>query len=127
MNKKCYLTYLNNSGMKTLIMSVILSALIMSCEKEKEHKNLCPVIAKEIVPAAVRDSFNVKYPHAIIENWFYKDNALYCVSFTIDSRSSLSTFNQSGGFIKEVSDVQQEGNDEQDDDAGCKCEVADHD
>ena len=113
--------------MKTLIISLVLATLIISCEKENDHKNLCPVISQEKVPVAVRNSFNLKYPHAIVDNWFYKDNVLYSASFIVDGRSNLATFNNEGSFIKEEIDIQQEENDQQDDDSGCKCEVAEQD
>lgn len=111
--------------MKTVLLSLFIATMFASCEKENEHKNLCPVISNEKVPAVVQNSFNTKYPHAIVYKWFYKDNSVYCVSFIADSKKSLSTFNKDGLFVKEESESEQDGNDERDDDTGCECETGD--
>lgn len=114
--------------MKKLLILLTIATIFASCEKEKEHENLCPVISEKFIPSVVLGAFHEKYPNMVAEHWFNKDNAGYCVSFTLNSEKTLSLFNNDGSFLREETHVNHDGQHEDgDDDSGCECETEDGD
>lgn len=119
--------------MKTLFpMAVIVIAFLISCEKgSKENtEKKCPVVAVNLVPQIVKDSFMHKYPTDSVQTWFNKDSVGYCAYFVSSGTEKLIQFSNSGNFIKE--EIETNENNEHEDSAvvsngklnnGCECEV----
>lgn len=119
--------------MKNLFFIVITSVTILiSCEKgskENTEKN-CPVVAASLVPQIVKDSFMHRYPRDSIRTWFNKDSFAYCAFFVSSGIEKLTQFSNSGNFIKE--EIETNENNEHEDstavsngklNSGCECEV----
>ena len=64
--------------MKYLSLLIAITTIFISCEKEGDSKNLCPVVSEKALPAAVFTAFQQKYPTVLAEKWFNKDNKGYC-------------------------------------------------
>ena len=119
--------------MKKIVFIFAIAAIVASCEKEKEHKNLCPVISAEAVPTSVSSAFREKYPNVIVEIWFNKDNSGYVAQFTLGGKETKAQFDNNGNFQNE--DIDQEGENEEvdqegehednDEDNGCECDTED--
>ncbi|MDQ6724379.1 MAG: hypothetical protein M3Z01_08980 [Thermoproteota archaeon] len=121
--------------MKKIFFLLSLSAILYSCEKDKCHekdkevKNLCPIVLKNSVPLPVQDSFAVRYPADVVSTWFFKDSSNYAALFTDSGIEKLAQFSINGAFISEQIEIQQEGDHQDSTSAGksegCKCEVPD--
>ncbi len=112
--------------MKKILFILAIATIIISCEKETEHKNLCPVISDKVVPASVSRAFQQKYPNVIADKWFNKDNNGYCALFTFNGKETKALFDNNGNFQKE--EIDQEGeHEDNDNDTGCECETEDED
>lgn len=127
--------------MKKLILLLSVVAILGSCEKikslnpfqkEKETKNQCAVVSAELLPAAVSDSFKVKYPGATVSSWFNKDNTGYCAIITYNSQQMKVMFDNNGKFVSEEVEIDngnQTGNhqDANSNDSGCECSLPESD
>ncbi len=111
--------------MKNILLIFAIATIVVSCEKENEHKNLCPVISEKTVPSSVSSAFQVKYPNAIVSKWFNKDNKGYCALFILNGKETKVLFDNNGIFQNE--EVEQQGDHEDNDDNGCECESEDED
>lgn len=118
--------------MKKLLAIVLTLVTLVSCEKldllSKHKKDKpCAVVAAETMPSKVTASFQTKYLGVTVEKWFNKDNNGYCALFTLNGKKTLSQFNNDGVFLNEETDVEQEGNhqddNDNDSDSGCECET----
>ena len=116
---------------KLFAMIVAGTILFFSCNKEGKDKaeTLCPVVAANLVPQVVKDSFAVRYPGTTVTTWFNKDNVAFCAFFTISNVEKLAEFANNGTFIKE--DIEMDHDGEQEDSTGtggkpitgCECET----
>jgi hypothetical protein len=113
-----------------LIISIIVIAFFSACNKEKKEtkEKPCPVVATNLVPQTVKDSFVHRYPTDSVRTWFNKDSIGYCAFFVSSGIEKLAQFNNSGNFIKE----EMESNENKDHEdstsadktpAGCECEI----
>ncbi len=118
--------------MKKLLVILIGLATLSACEKgnlfDKKDKP-CAIVTAETMPSSVTTSFQTKYPGIAVEKWFNKDNTGYCALFNLNGKKTLSQFNNEGSFVKEETEVEQEGNhqDGNDKDSGCECETEEGD
>ena len=68
-------------------------------------------------------SISTKIPTESAIKWFNKDNNGYWVLFSSNGIKKLVQFDNTGNFVKEKIDNQQEGDDQdEDDDNECECE-----
>jgi hypothetical protein len=118
---------------KLILISLISAGLIVACQKDKKETNekKCPVVAANLVPQAVKDSFMHRYPTDTVKIWFNKDSVGYCAYFISSGIEKLAQFSNSGNFVKE--ELESENENEHDDStvvgkapAGCECEVHDN-
>jgi len=82
-----------------------------ACKKEGKEKteNACPVIAANLVPQVVKDSFAVRYPATTVTTWFNKDSVSFCAYFITSANvEKLARFDNNGSFIKEEIELYQE-------------------
>jgi len=118
--------------MKNLLLTMsAVTVLLFSCEKGEHEKpeNICPVVAVSQVPNVVKDSFGLRYPSMMVTTWFYKDSSSYCAAFSTTGLTRLAQFAPTGFFIKEITETNKEG--EEEDSvltngktiAGCECET----
>lgn len=115
----------------TIVIAAI--ALFSSCAKKEAaetKEKACPAIDKTLVPRAVKNSFQNKYPADSVIAWFRKDSIGYCAYFKqIPSIKKLAEFDNAGLFLKEETDHNQQGNHEDSTQvndvkgAGCECEI----
>lgn len=87
-----------------ILMAVIATVLIIACQKEgiEQSENYCPVMADGLIPQAVKDSFTVRYPVAMVITWFNKDSIALCAYFTTSyGTQMLAEFTNTGSFLKE--------------------------
>lgn len=113
-------------------MAVIVIVFLISCEKgSKENtEKKCPVVAANLVPQMVKDSFVQRYPVDSVRTWFNKDNVGYCAYFVSFGIEKLARFSNNGNFIKEENESN-ENNEHEDStvvsngklNSGCECEV----
>jgi hypothetical protein len=100
--------------MKWLVLIIAGITLLIACaknESKEENKNPCPVIDKNSVPALVKAGFRNKYPSDTVITWFRKDTIGYCAYFIQTPLiKKLAEFNNTGSFILEESDTNQDGN-----------------
>lgn len=108
-----------------MVLILAIATIVVSCEKEKESKNLCPVISEKAVPSSVISAFQQKYPNVIIEKWFNKDNKGYCAMFTFNGKETKALFDNNGNFQNE--EIDNEGEHKDNDDNGCECETENED
>lgn len=114
---------------KLLAFLIIALSFLTACEKEneKEKELPCPVVDAKLIPAAVANSFTVKYPNQVVIKWFNKDNKGYAAYLLNDGVKTLATFSTDGSFIKEElkGKHQEDGDneDDDDDDEGCDCDI----
>ena len=119
--------------MKKILLAILIAApvIFFACEKKEKDKaeNICPTVAASAVPKAVKDSFTMRYPGTNVTTWFNKDSVAFCAYFiTAANVEKMAQFANSGSFIKEEIETQQEG---QHEDSiatvgkvnGCECEV----
>lgn len=113
-----------------LLISIISIAVFVSCKKETKETNEkdCPVVAANLVPQIVKDSFMHRYPTDSVRTWFNKDSVAYCAFFVSTGIEKLAQFSNGGNFIKE--EIESNENMEHEDStatgktsAGCECEV----
>ena len=116
----------NNNKMKKILIILAITAMVASCEKDNEHKNLCPIVPEKEVPSSVINAFQVKYPNGIADKWFNKDNKGYCALLIINGKETKALFDNDGNFQKEEVDQTGDHQDNNDDD-GCECEIDDND
>lgn len=123
--------------MKTFFsMAVIVLAFLISCKKgnnetaETPEKD-CPIVAANLVPQVVKDSFMHRYPMDSVQTWFNKDSVAYCAYFISSGTEKLAQFSNSGNFVKEEIESN-ESNGHEDSThtgktttTGCECEVHD--
>ncbi len=116
--------------MKNLFLIAIVSIVVLaSCNKDKKEskENDCPVVAVDIVPKIVKDSFALRYPSESVKTWFNKDNIGYCAFFVSTGVKKLAQFSTTGNFVKE--EIDSDNNHENEDStenggkAGCECEI----
>lgn len=108
-----------------MLFILAIATIVISCEKENEHKNLCLVISEKAVPSSVSSAFQEKYSNVVVEKWFNKDNNGYCALFTFNGKETKALFSNFGNFQKE--EVDQKGEHEDNDDNGCKCDIENKD
>ncbi|MEI6765315.1 MAG: hypothetical protein WCM76_06710 [Bacteroidota bacterium] len=115
--------------MKKLFIILACAVILVSCEKRKENKNSCPVVPAEAVPVSVNSAFQEKYPNVVAEKWFNKDNTGYCVLITLNGQKKLCQFNTDGSFVNEQTDIEQQGDhqDNNDNNSSCECDTGDKD
>ena len=96
----------------------------------KDAHKLCPVVNPEAVPFTVLAAFQNKYPSDTVITWFNKDNSGYCAYFeTKDFVDKIVQFTNSGAFINEETDIQDNGDFKDSaggrplDSTGCICET----
>ncbi|MEO6133518.1 MAG: hypothetical protein ABIP35_00105 [Ginsengibacter sp.] len=115
---------------KLFLIAIILTVVFLSCKKEKGETNEkdCPVVAASLVPKVVKDSFMHRYPTDSVRIWFNKDSVAFCAFFVSSGIEKLAQFSNSGNFIKE--EIETNENNEHEDstvaekpNTGCKCEV----
>ena len=110
--------------MKQLIMLTVLAIAFASCEKKEGIKKSCPIVAADGLPKVVSSAFQAKYPTASVQKWFNKDNKGYCALVTINGIKKLIQFDNGGNFIKEETDIQQQGeHQDNEDDNECECDT----
>lgn len=107
--------------------------IFSACEKGNKEKaeNLCPVVAADAVPQAVKDSFALRYPGTIVTSWFNKDNVAFCAFFITSANvETLAEFGNSGSFILEQIETNQDGQHEDSTattggktSSGCECDI----
>ncbi|MFM9909231.1 MAG: hypothetical protein ACKVOW_07780 [Chitinophagaceae bacterium] len=103
MKKISFLTTASATFM-CIMIALFFTLIFISCKKDGKEKteNLCPVVAANAVPQAVKDSFAVRYPATVVITWFYKDSINYCAYFkTISNVETLAEFANDGSFINE--------------------------
>lgn len=120
--------------MKKLLVFLIGLTILSACEKgnlfEKNKKDKpCAIVTPETMPSSVTTAFQKKYPGVTVEKWFNKDNTGYCALFTLNGKKTLTQFNNDGGFVREETEVEQQGNhqDGNNNDSGCECETEEGD
>lgn len=123
--------------MKKILVLVLLTGWIISCNKEKDkenHERHCPIVVESAVPQIVKDSFAVKYSGISVITWFQKDSIGYCAYFIVPvNQSKMATFTSTGIFISEEYDMEHEGEHEdslshttpKDSTGTCICEIPD--
>ena len=113
-------------------MALIVLAFLISCEKGSKEtaEKKCPVVATNLVPQMVKDSFMHRYPADSVRTWFNKDSVAYCAFFVSSGIEKLAQFSNSGDFIKE--EIESNESKEHEDSTftgktsdGCECEVHD--
>ncbi len=94
------------------IAALLCTALLIfiSCEKEKEKKNICPIVEASSVPATIISVFSEKYPNEKVTTWFNKDNVGYCAYFISGNIKKLAKFSNDGTFISEETEGNHEDN-----------------
>ncbi len=116
-----------------LLISIISISVFVSCKKEKKEtdEKPCPVVAANLVPKMVRDSFMHRYPTDSVRTWFNKDSVAYCAFFVSSGTEKLAQFSDNGNFIKE--EIESNNDSQQQDStatgktkAGCECEIHGH-
>lgn len=119
---------------KQILLLAALFIIFIACKKNNEpgeQDNLCPVVSKDSVPSVVQASFTNKYPSDIVVAWYNKDGQGYCAAFLKGGVSeTIADFDNSGHFILEETDVNQDGNFEDSTGTkvqGCTCEFPEHD
>lgn len=125
--------YLQNNIMKQIILTAAAIILFYSCTKKETteaKEKACPTIDQGLVPAAVKSSFQNKYPSNSVITWFRKDSIGYCAYFLQSaSIKKLAEFDNTGLFVKEETDNNQKGNFEDSTKVnggkgtGCECEM----
>lgn len=118
----------------TLFFTAVI--LMIACEKEgrsekeKRPENLCKIVNADSVPLLVKDAFAAKYPKEFVIKWFNKDNAGFCAFFQNAGIEKLALFLNDGLFVKEETEVQQQGQHEDSTyyggkgfGIGCECEL----
>ena len=117
-------------SMKNLFLIAIASIVVLaSCNKDKKEskENDCPVVAVNLVPKIVKDSFALRYPTDSVRTWFNKDNMGYCAFFVSKGVTKLAEFSTTGNFVKE--EIDSDENNEHEDNvangkkSGCECEM----
>ena len=112
--------------MKYLVLLPLFAIAFASCDKNEDTKNVCPVIAAEGLPKVVTSAFSAKYNGVSVQKWFNKDNKGYCALFTVTGTKKLAQFDNDGNFVKEKTDLQQEGeHQDNEDDGECECDTGD--
>ena len=119
--------------MKKLLFFVVALTLFMACENSGSNDNeknvkQCPIVKADAVPSLVISAFQTKYPGVTVDKWFNKDSMGYCALFIINNQKTLSQFNNDGSIVKEETDLEQEGEHQDnadDNDSGCECETGD--
>lgn len=107
--------------MKHLLLILVLAISVASCEKEEVKKH-CPVVSAEQVPAQVAASFSEKYPGVQPINWFNKDGKGYGALISVNGVRKIASFDNTGNFVKEETELEQEGEHEDNsDDSECEC------
>jgi hypothetical protein len=91
--------------------------ILISCNKAGKEKQ-CPKIANESVPADVIESLKDRYPSATVEAWFNKDDRAFTAFFHIKGTGIFCEYTPDGKLLKE-----QLGDDEDNSDGGCECEM----
>ena len=111
--------------MKKILFILVVAATFVSCKKENDNDNLCPSVSEKAVPPSVSNALREKYPTAIVEKWFNKDNKGYCALFTYNGKETKVLFDNNGIFQKQ----EIEGIDEKDDidKDGCECDIENDD
>ncbi|MDQ6844260.1 MAG: hypothetical protein M3Z92_07900 [Bacteroidota bacterium] len=120
--------------MKKNLLLVFLSStfFFFACEKGNKEKaeNLCPIVAANLVPQVVKDSFALRYPATNVTTWFNKDSVAFCAYFITSANvETLAQFSNNGSFIKEEIENHQDGQHEDSTGTvgkvggGCECEV----
>jgi hypothetical protein len=115
-----------------LFIAVLTPILFIACQKEGKDKieNACPLVAANLVPQVIKDSFAVRYPATSVTTWFNKDSVGYCAYFiTTANIEKLTQFANNGSFVKEEIEIHQNG-EHQDSTGtggkvtgGCECET----
>ena len=111
--------------MKKLLLLSVLLITFAGCEKhDRDDENACPVLAPESVPQATKDAFNAKYKNAVVDTWFNKDNSHVVAKFIIGSKTTFTSFSNTGEFESEKIKWENEESDNQDndDEEGCDCD-----
>ena len=115
-----------------LLIFTCLPLLFLACEKhDKEKKeNVCPIVSASAVPQVVKDSFALRYPATNVTTWFNKDSVAFCAYFITNTNiEKLAEFTNSGNFISEEIEMQQNGQHEDSTgtggkvSSGCECDV----
>lgn len=118
--------------MKKIVTIAISLTMLVACSKmennnpfsKKEKHNSCAVVGSDVISANVLTAFQAKYPNATVDKWFNKDNTGFCALFTISGNKTLAQFNNDGSFVKEESNLEQDGNHQNNDESGgCECEL----
>ncbi len=119
--------------MKTFFLDIFIITILASCNKKDNHEpetRICPAINRNAVPVVVIAAFQNKYPSDSVDTWFRKDSIGYCAYFIQnDSVEKLAEFSNTGSFIQENIDYDNDGDFE--DSAslsthkitGCACEI----
>ena len=108
--------------------------LLASCNKKENYEPetlICPAINRNAVPVAVTAAFQNKYPSDSVDTWFRKDSIGYCAYFIQkDSVEKLAEFSNTGSFIQENIDYNNDGDFQDSTDhpstkntTGCACEI----
>lgn len=118
---------------KILLITALFILLFISCSKKENNEpdtSPCPAISADAVPSVVTAAFQNIYPSDTVITWFRKDSIGYCAWFIQPpSANKLSEFSNSGAFIQEEIDLNQDGNFEDSTGqsikgtAGCECQV----
>lgn len=115
--------------------TIVIAAIVLfsSCAKKETtetKEKACPTIDKTLVPVVIKNSFQNKYPADSVITWFRKDSIGYCAFFIqTPSIKKLAEFDNTGLFLKEEADNNQQGNHEDSTQvngvkgAGCECEI----
>lgn len=128
----CYL-YNKQNMKKILLTTAIFVAAFFSCSKKESNEPdtvICPTISKDAVPVVVTMAFQNKYPSDSVITWFSKDSIGYCAYFIqAPSMQKLAEFSNTGTFIQEEIDLNNDGNFEDSTgispkgSTGCECEI----
>lgn len=119
--------------MKKTMMMACLVMIIASCEKMDDFEprgrkdkveTVCPVVSSESMPSSIIKSFNQKYTDAKEVTWFDKDRIAYCAVFTFNGKQTKALFNHEGNFVSQEVETDNEAEND-DNDAGCECELND--
>ncbi len=118
---------------KLLLISLVSTSFFIACEKNKKETNekKCPVVAANLVPQLVKDSFTHRYPADTVKIWFNKDSVGYCAYFISSGIEKLAQFSNTGNFVKE--EIESNNQNEHHDSTvvgkastGCECEIHDN-